>query len=108
MPDLTPEMVRRCTAIDTFSERVPSSDGTQLYSVSAFKCDCLGFQHRGRCKHVKRVQEKVCTFGDLWWTGDVMSVCPRKGCGKPTDGDGKCMEHCPVCGADVQWYEVYV
>jgi len=68
-----------------------SSDGTTIYTVrigETVQCQCLGFTHYGRCKHVAAAIARYAAF----WASPSYSVrrpvCDE--CGSPLDAAGSC------------------
>lgn len=53
--EITFEKIKRANR----SSQVLSSEGDQIYDVSANSCSCKGFHYRGHCKHVDAFRERM-------------------------------------------------
>jgi hypothetical protein len=78
--------VRVCeTLLQPQTVKIESSKKDKWYNVTSSglfndpSCECLGYLHRGRCRHIDEVEDDRCT-----WVGSVddPEICPR--CGKKT------------------------
>ena len=67
-------------------------------------CDCPAFQHRGECKHIRRVKPLHCGYHEQWGTGceppeetpeDIFVHAPD-----PHEGSDR-WGPCPVCGGEL-------
>lgn len=96
MPDLTIEYSQVC-AHDAYTEKVPSSSGKGSYEVHVWKnldgeiflkCECRGFEFRGKCKHSEALKSKLCDWDERVGPEtqtpqqEMEAICPR--CGSET------------------------
>lgn len=93
MPDLTNESAPVCSSNIYWETSIKSATSDKHYSVCytvlppnakmqyGYICECLGYQFRGTCKHIKQADKDRCGWGaDLTERGDY-DECPD--CGVP-------------------------
>lgn len=54
-------------------------------------CDCLGYFHRGYCKHQQMASDRICRWRDDAWNEPEQSPEQRKA------------KVCPKCGGPTKW-----
>ncbi len=89
---------RWCASNDFFEVHLQGSNG-RYYKVSRtpfnpgpygmnWRCECLGWKHRGKCKHIERANSLRCGYGEGAVAGspaaDIQDAdkCPK--CSGPT------------------------
>lgn len=97
MPDLTPESFYYCKSVENFVSIKGSKDYLVRHGISLFgdyqydwHCQCEGFKHRGRCKHIEEAKKEYCGWDQFVDGGDSVDSC------------------CPKCGEETSCRQVYV
>ena len=100
--DFTVEVAPVCESVQSFSMKVPSSDGKREYRVEFgptpygryqhdWSCECVGFQTRRTCKHVEAAKKARCGWNrELEPRATPVSRC------------------CPDCGGELRFVKVAV
>jgi hypothetical protein len=86
MSDLTIEYFQMCSDIE--EHKTWNIGGhSQTYSMGELTCTCKGYQFRKRCKHIKDIEYKQCTWHGAYDENQTPEqeknrICPI--CGKET------------------------
>jgi len=108
MPDFTIEFATVCDSNTYFAQGVKSSKGDKTYMVRwehtpdgpveyGWTCECPGFKHRKKCKHVSMVEAsgKRCA-----WNAEMSTAA------EPLVKDGE--KVCPCCEGPVTVHRIAV